>query len=109
MNIEELLRLCRFSKRYQGYQAFRECLYIVLENEDTLLYLTEIYIDAAHKCHTSWKHVERNIRTMLDYSWKTGGKEQLESLSGGILYEKPTIGEVLEILACYIKAHPDIK
>ena len=108
MDMEQLLRQCKFSKRYQGYQAFLECLYIALENEDSLLYITGIYMDVGQKSHVSWKRVERNIRTMLDYSWRTGGKEQLESLSGGALYEKPTTGEVLEILTCYIKKHTNI-
>ena len=103
MNIEEVLMKCRFSKRYQGYHAFRECLLIALDNEETLLYMTGIYMDAAKKLHISWKLVERNIRTMLNYSWNNGGKEQLEHLSGGKLYEKPTIGEVLEILVFYLK------
>ena len=108
MTIDQLLKQCRFSKRYQGYQVFSECLRIALENEETLLYVTGIYIDAAKKYNTSWHHVERNIRTMLDHSWKTGGKEELERLSGGILYEKPTVGETIEIMVCYLKEHPDV-
>ena len=106
MNMDELLRKCRFSKRYQGYYAFRECLLIALENEETLLYVTGIYKDVARKLNISWKLAERNIRTMLDCSWKTGGRRHLEELSGGTLYDKPTISEVLEILVCYLKEHP---
>lgn len=105
MNIEELLKECRFSKRYQGYHVFRECLLVALKDEESLLYLTGIYAEVARKCNISWKLVERNIRTMLDYAWSIGGKESLERLSGGVLYEKPTIGEVLEILVYYLKTH----
>ena len=107
MEMEQVLRECRFSKRYQGYYALRECLGIALENEDTLQYMTGIYVEAAKRCPTSWHHVERNIRTMLDYSWKNGGREALEGIAGGVLYEKPTVGEVIEILTCYLKEHLD--
>ena len=108
MTLEQLLKQCKFSKRYQGYHAFRECLLITLENEESLLYLTQIYIDAGKRCNCSWKQIERNIRTMLDYSWKMGGKEQLEYLSGSVFYEKPAVGEVIEIFTCYLKEHPSI-
>lgn len=108
MDMEQLFQQCRFSKRYQGYYAFRECLSIALENEETLLYMTGIYVEAGQRCHAPWQHVERNIRTMLNYSWKNGGKEVLEMLSGGVLYQKPTVSEVIEILTCYLKEHPEI-
>lgn len=105
MDIEQIFRQCRFSKRYQGYYALWECLCIALENEDELLYMTGIYVEAAKKCHTSWQQVERNIRTMLDHSWQNGGKEVLEEFAGGVLYKKPTVGEVIEILTSYLKVH----
>lgn len=107
MDMEQLLEQCRFSKRYQGYYALQECIRIALENEENLLYMTGIYMDAAQKFHISWSCVERNIRTALDYSWKNGGKEQLEILVGRVFYEKPTVSEVIEILTCYIKAHSE--
>lgn len=107
MNMEQLLRKCGFSKRYRGFLALQECVCIVLENEDALLYMTAIYNEVGSKNHISWNCVERNIRTLVNSSWENGGKEQLELLAGGVLYEKPTVGEVIEILACYIKEHPE--
>lgn len=108
MNMEQLFRKCKFSKRYLGYQALQECVLITLEDEEALLFMTGIYMDAAKRCHTSWKQVERNIRTMLDCSWKAGGKETLEQISGGVLYAKPSVGEVIEIFTYYLKEHPEI-
>ena len=105
MDAEQLLKQCRFSKRYQGYQCLIECIRIASEDEEKLLYVTEIYTDVAQKFNISWKSVERNIRTAFDYSWKNGGKEQLELLAGGTFYEKPTVGEIIEIFTCYIRAH----
>ena len=108
MDLEQLFMQCRFSKRYLGYHAFRECLRITLADEDALLYMTGIYVDAGKMCNSTWKKVERNIRTMLDYAWNTGGKESLELLSGCPLTQKPTVSEVLEIFTCYMKSHPEI-
>ena len=109
MTLEQLLKQCKFSKRYHGYGEFMECLRITLANEDSLTYITGVYMEAAAKCHISWSGLERNIRTMLDHSWQTGGRIELEKISGCTLYAKPTIGELLEDLTCYLKEHPEIK
>ena len=108
MDLEQLFMQCRFSKRYIGYHVFRECLQITLADENALLYVTGIYMDAGKQSGHTWKQVERNIRTMLDYAWKSGGKEQMELLSGCPLQRQPTVGEALEIFTCYVKAHPEI-
>lgn len=31
----------------------------------------------------------------------------METISGGKFYSKPTVGEVIEIMACYLKEHPE--
>ena len=77
----------------------------MLVNEDELLYMTGVYTEAAKRCHVSWMHVERNIRTMLESAWKNGGKEVLEEVAGCVLLQKPTVSELIEILCCYIKEH----
>ena len=103
MNMEEVFRQCRFSKRYYGYRALQECLQIVMEDEDRLLCVTGIYMEAARRCQTSQQRVERNIRTMLEESWRNGGRETLEKMAGGKLYARPSVGEALEMLSCYLK------
>ena len=106
MELEQVLRTCRFSKRYRGYYALETCIRIALEDEESLLYVTGIYMAAAHKQGISWTSLERNIRTVLSHSWEHGGQEPLERLSGGVLLEKPTVSELLEILVCYLKEQP---
>jgi len=81
MTVEQILRQCKFSRRHQGYHALRECIRIVMADENRLLYVTGIYCDVAKKLHISWNGVERNIRTARDYSWENGGKEELEKLT----------------------------
>ena len=107
MDAEQLLSRCKFSKRYRGYQILMECIQLALNSEETLLYITGIYMAVAPKYHIAWNCVERNIRTALDHAWTSGGKEQLDLISGGVMYEKPTVGELIEILSCYLKTHPE--
>ena len=109
MSLEQLLRQCRFPKRYKGYYALKKCLQITLEDEESLLYMTGIYERAGKECNSSWRQVERNIRNLLEYSWRNGGRKALERISGCVLYARPTVGEMLEALTCYIKEHPEIK
>lgn len=102
-----MLRQCNFSKRHRGYRELRECIRIVLADEERLLYMTGVYSEVGRIFQISWSGVEKNIRTAFDYAWANGGKAQMEKLSGGVFYGKPTISEVIEIMACYIKEHPD--
>ena len=103
MNVEQVLWNCRFSKRYEGYGELLGCVMIAMEEEDRLRYVGGIYYEVGKKHHISASGVERNIRTLLTYAWENGGKEPLEKLAGGILYEKPSVSETIEILVCYMK------
>lgn len=103
MNVEQVLLNCRFSKRYEGYRELKDCVEMALEEEERLLYVSRIYYDVGKKHHISASGVERNIRTLLSHVWKNGGQEALEELSGGKLYEKPTVSELIEILVCHMK------
>lgn len=101
--IEKTLLYCRFSMRYQGYRELRECIKIAVEKEERLMYVGGIYQEVAEKYHISASGVERNIRTVLNRAWENGSKEPLEELAGGKLYERPSVSEVIEMLACYLK------
>lgn len=107
MDVEKLLRYCRFSKCYHGFLALKECVLIALEDEERLLYVTDIYNEAARKFRLSRSGVERNIRTALSHAWQNGGRERMEALAGGKFFEKPSVSEVIELLVCYIKEHQD--
>lgn len=108
MNLEQLLFQCKFSRRYKGYQPLYECVKIALEDENRLLQITGIYSEVADKFQISASGVERNIRTLLNYSWENGGKKQFEQIAGGEFYNKPSVGEAIEILTCYLKNHGDL-
>ncbi|HBA63092.1 MAG TPA: hypothetical protein DCZ20_04470 [Lachnospiraceae bacterium] len=101
---EKLLRETKFSRRYQGYEYLVICVERVVEEDRRLCALIkEVYQPVADKYHVTYKAVERDIRTARDKAWGSGGKEVIERISGGEFYEPPTVGELIEILAEYLK------
>ena len=103
MNIERILLECRFSRRYRGYRELEECVKLALEKEERLLCVYGIYTEVGRKHNISASGVERNIRTLLNHAWNNGGKEPLERISGGKIYDRPSVSEVIEIITCYLK------
>ena len=101
---EQLIRKAIFSKRYQGYQYLLQCIELVLDDDSRLCALSkQVYQPIAQKYRISCRCIERDIRTARDYAWQRGGKEFLEEISGGTFYEAPSVGELIEILAVYLK------
>ena len=101
---EQLIRKAKFSKRYQGYQYLLQCIELVLDDDSRLCALSkQVYQPIAQKYRISCRCIERDIRTARDYAWQRECKEFLEEISGGIFYEAPSVGELIEILAVYLK------
>ena len=105
MEVNVLLRKCKFSKRYRGYLELEECIRLIQKNEERLLCITEVYKDVGSSFQISWSGIERNIRTLLNADWERGGKECIENAIGIKLCEKPTVCELIEMLACYLIDH----
>lgn len=101
---EKLLREAKFSRRYQGYEYLVICVSRVVEEDSRLCALIkEVYQPVADMYHVTYKAVERDIRTVRDNAWDNGGKEVIERISGGKFYDPPSVGELIEILAEYLK------
>ena len=101
---EQLIRKAKFSKRYQGYQYLLQCIELVLDDDSRLCALSkQVYQPIARKYKVSYRCIERDIRTARDYAWQRGGKEFLEEISGGKFFEVPTVGELIEIFAVYLR------
>lgn len=101
---EKLLREAKFSRRYQGYEYLVICVSRVVEEDSRLCALIkEVYQPVADMYHVTYKSVERDIRTARDNAWDNGGKEVIERISGGKFYDPPSVGELIEILAEYLK------
>lgn len=105
MTVEKLLKDCGFSTRYNGYYLLRECILIASQDETRLLHIMAVYAEVADRYSVTAWSVEKNIRTSLDRFWKSGGQHQLEIISGGRIYRKPTSGELIEIFVCYLNDH----
>lgn len=59
-----------------------------MENPERLLLVTKwLYPDVANRYGTSWKSVERNIRTAANVAWESN-KEALSEYAGFTLPEK---------------------
>ena len=102
MDIDKLMMYCRFSKRYSGYHAMKECLKIVMEDEKKLLYITGLYYEVGLRVHATPGGVERNLRTLVNSSWKYYGREPMEILFGAKLEKNLSVGETIELLVSYL-------
>ena len=101
---EQLIRKARFSKRYRGYQYLLQCIELVIEDDSRLCALSkQVYQPIARKYQVSHRCIERDIRTARDYAFQRGGKEFLEKISGGKFLVTPSVVELIEILAVYLK------
>lgn len=87
------------------YLAYAELL--VLEDQNRLTMVTKwLYPEIAAYYHTSWKSVERNIRTVISICWERGACTQLEQNTGIILLSKPSPTGIIQLLAHYFLEQP---
>lgn len=74
--LETLLRQFGVGEHYSGYKLCISAVEIALEHPESLNSITKcIYPELADFHHTSLKCVERNLRTMIEKIWKSGGRE----------------------------------
>ncbi len=90
---------------YVGYNYVVYAISYVIQDPCCLEYITKfLYPDIARHFHTSWRCVERNIRTVINLIWKTENKWLLMDICGGKNIDKPTNKEFLRLMANYIKS-----
>ncbi|MCI8871038.1 MAG: sporulation protein [Lawsonibacter sp.] len=88
------------------YLTYAELL--VLEDQNRLTMVTKwLYPEIAAHYHTSWKAVERNIRTVIEFSWNQDGGEAMRRGLGVPLREKPTPTGLIQMLARYLLHQPE--
>lgn len=90
----------------QSYIGYKFVVYGVdrtIHDSTCLQYISKsLYMDIAFKFQTSWRCVERNIRTVVNVIWKTEDKEMLKLICGNKIIDKPNNKEFFIILANYI-------
>lgn len=88
------------------YLTYAELL--VLEDQNRLTMVTKwLYPEVAAHYNTSWKAVERNIRTVIEISWAQDGGEALRKGLGVPLAEKPSPTGLIQMLARYFLRQPE--
>lgn len=85
-----------------NYIGFRQTLYAValVQQEPNLLFLVtkELYPAVAKEYGTTWKAVERNIRSVITMAWARN-PDLIRSLAGYDMEEKPKAAQFIAILA----------
>ena len=62
----------------------------------------DLYQDTAHNFDTTWKAVERNIRSAVVVCWNSGGQDILRGMTGFQLSERPKTAAFIAIVAEYV-------
>lgn len=104
MNISEIYKtLYRLgiTENYTGFHYTAYAVYISVQNPQYLLLVTKwLYPDVAKHYRTTWKCVERDIRTVVNVAWKTN-PELLGEMAQRFLSRKPKPSQFLAILSSY--------
>lgn len=95
----ELLRQLGVTANYKGYSYAAYALALCAEQPDRLLLVTKnLYPEVARRYKTTWKAVERNIRTVVSVAWARN-PALLDRMADGLLAEKPRTVQFLAIAA----------
>lgn len=104
--IYDLLYQLGITANYFGFYYASYAVYLAMQQPERLLLVTKfLYPDVAKKYKTNWKCVERNIRTVINISWKTN-RTLLIELAHGTLLDKPTASQFIAILAFHFLTSP---
>lgn len=96
--IQRLLQSLGVTENYSGFFPAVYAVQLSISNPERLRLITKlIYPDVAARCGTSWKSVERNIRTLVSVAWENDPL-MLSQLAGFPLKRKPTNAQFLSIL-----------
>lgn len=99
--IYELLRLLGITANYTCFFYVSYAVYLAARQPDRLLLVTKwLYPEVARFYTTTWKCIERSIRTAVDIVWAANA-ELLEKLACRPLPEKPKGSQFIAILAMH--------
>lgn len=101
--IYDLLKRLGVTANYTGFLYTAYAVSLCVEQPERLLVVTKwLYPEVAKQFGTSWKAVERNIRTVGDIIWREN-RPLLEELAHRPLTEKPRSAQLLAILGGVIE------
>ena len=92
---------------YTGFLHTAYAVYLAAQQPERLHLVTKwLYPEVAKHYATTWKNVERNIRTAISIIWDTNPK-LLEALVRHPLPRKPKVSEFLSVLAAHFSLEPE--
>lgn len=98
--IREVLFDARISRTYKGYPYLEHAIYLVVEDERRLRHIfNEVYGKVGEHYGVAASAVEKNLRTIRDAFWKSNCFDFFKDRSGVILYNRPYLRELIELLA----------
>lgn len=93
----------------EDYKGFRYAAYAAslcaLEQDRLLLVTKLLYPDVAQRFGTTWKAVERDLRTVVNIAW-THNCDYLAGLSQCPLSQKPHCSQFLAIISHSLQSQP---
>ena len=94
---------------YTGFFHMASAVLLCVQSPERLQLVTKwLYPDVAKLYGTSWKAVERNIRTVGSIIWREN-RPLLEELARRPLTQKPCAAKLLSILSLSLMSQPSIK
>ena len=99
MQIRQLMHRLGITANYTGYFHAAYAIMLSAQQPERLLLITKwIYPDVAKHYNTTWRSVERNIRTICKLAWETN-RPELERMAQHSLPNRPSAGVFLAILS----------
>lgn len=90
-------------RRYRGFRYLAYAVTLALEDEDRLYGLTKrLYPEVARRFRTKPGSVEWDIRTLIGEFWEHGDRAALERLARRRLANRPSVGEMVDILMSHL-------
>jgi len=96
--VYDILNRLGVTANYTGFFNMACAVSLCAEQPNRLLLVTKwLYPDVAKLCHTNWKAVERNIRTVGDIIWREN-RALLEVLACRPLVHRPRSAQLIAII-----------
>ena len=100
--INNTLHRLSITRNYRGYRILYVAALLVLEDEDRLIFATDLYREVSKIINCPYTSVERNIRTVIFRVWKTN-KNLLLEMAGYPLHVPPCASEFIDIIVNHVR------
>lgn len=99
MSCQQILNRMGITSNYIGFRQTLFAVELVRQEPDLLFLVTKgLYPAVAKEYRTSWKAVERNIRSVITMAWARN-PDLVRDLAGYDMDEKPKAAQFIAILA----------